>query len=163
MRPGKLIYVILISMIIGPLQAIAGPEHDQAREARGKYLVMIGGCNDCHTAGFAPSGGQVPEEQWLRGDSLGFRGAWGTTYPSNLREYFSQMTEEEWLDSAKHLRTRPPMPWWSVNALTEDDARAMYAYVISLGEAHGEVPDYVPPGVEPKTPYVQCPAPPPAE
>ena len=39
--------------------------------ARGRYLVMTSGCNDCHTAGYGPSGGKVPEAQWLTGDSLG--------------------------------------------------------------------------------------------
>ncbi|MEJ2396973.1 MAG: cytochrome C, partial [Gammaproteobacteria bacterium] len=28
---------------------------------RGRYLVRIGGCNDCHTAGYAESGGKTPE------------------------------------------------------------------------------------------------------
>src|SRR3982751_5765664 len=52
---------------------------------RGKYLVQTSGCNDCHTAGYAQSGGNVPESEWLKGDMVGWRGAWGTTYPSNLR------------------------------------------------------------------------------
>lgn len=38
---------------------------------RGRYLVEIAGCNDCHTLGYAQSGGQVPESTWLTGDSLG--------------------------------------------------------------------------------------------
>lgn len=45
--------------------------------ARGKYVVEIGGCNDCHTAGYAPSGGAIPEAQWLLGDSMGYRGGLG--------------------------------------------------------------------------------------
>jgi mono/diheme cytochrome c family protein len=28
---------------------------------RGKYLIVIGGCNDCHTSGYAPSGGATPK------------------------------------------------------------------------------------------------------
>ena len=43
--------------------------------ARGRYLLVVGSCNDCHTAGFAPSDGKVPEKEWLLGDGvLGFRG-----------------------------------------------------------------------------------------
>ena len=49
--------------------------------ARGRYLVQIGGCNDCHTPGYAMSGGKVPEKQWLTGDAVGWNGPWGTTYP----------------------------------------------------------------------------------
>ena len=55
------------------------------------------------------------------------------------------------------------MPWWVLNALTEDDARAMHDYVTSLELIESKVPDYVAPDVEPKTPYVQFPAPPPGE
>jgi mono/diheme cytochrome c family protein len=65
--------------------AAATPSQDAAAIARGRYLIRMMGCNDCHTKGFAPSGGQVPESQWLAGDTLGYRGPWGTTYPSNLR------------------------------------------------------------------------------
>jgi len=54
---------------------------------RGRYLVKIAGCNDCHTAGYAETAGKVPEKQWLTGDQLGWRGPWGTTYAANLRLY----------------------------------------------------------------------------
>lgn len=39
---------------------------------RGRYLLAIGGCNDCHTKGFAESGGQVPETLHLLGSDIGF-------------------------------------------------------------------------------------------
>lgn len=29
---------------------------------RGRYLVKIGGCNDCHTSGYAQTAGKVPEK-----------------------------------------------------------------------------------------------------
>lgn len=128
--------------------------------SRGKYLVEIGGCNDCHTAGFAPSGGLTPEAQWLLGDSLGFRGGWGTTYPADLRKYVGDISENEWTSKAKALKTRPPMPWWTLNKMTEKDLRAMYKYIKSLGIVNSSVPTYVPPGIEPKTPYIQWPLPP---
>lgn len=128
--------------------------------SRGKYLVEIGGCNDCHTAGFAPAGGTTPEAQWLLGDSLGFRGGWGTTYPINLRTYMEAISENEWATRASTLRTRPPMPWWALNAMTEKDLRALYRYIKSLGVIDNPVPAYVPPGIEPRTPYIQWPLPP---
>jgi hypothetical protein len=52
--------------------------------ARGKYVLQIAGCNDCHTPGYTASGGKVEERLWLTGDQLGWRGPWGTTYASNL-------------------------------------------------------------------------------
>jgi mono/diheme cytochrome c family protein len=131
--------------------AFAGDDTAQ----RGRYLVEIGGCNDCHTAGYAPSGGTVPEEQWLLGDSVGFMGPWGTTYPANLREYFNKLTENEWVERAKTVQTRPPMPWWALNSLTEEDARALYRYVTSLESVANAVPIYLPPGQRPEGKYVE--------
>ena len=133
---------------------------DPASIKRGRYVVRIGGCNDCHTAGFAPSGGKVPEAQWLEGDALGWHGPWGTTYPVNLRLYMDALTEDQWVQEAKTLTTRPPMPWWSLHAMTQSDLRALYRYVRHLGPAGNPAPEYVPPDKAPPAPYVQFPAPP---
>jgi mono/diheme cytochrome c family protein len=127
---------------------------------RGRYLIKIGGCNDCHTAGYAPTGGKVPEAQWLTGDILGFNGPWGTTYPTNLRLYFQDMTEAEWLKKGRSLNTRPPMPWFNVRAMSASDLRAMYRYVRSLGPAGKPAPAYLPPDKTPPEPVVRFPAPP---
>jgi hypothetical protein len=129
--------------------------------ARGKYIVQIGGCNDCHTPGYAMSGGKVPEKDWLVGDQLGWRGAWGTTYPVNLRLYMQKLTEAQWMKTAKSIETRPPMPWFALHAMTDADLRALYRFVRHLGPAGAEAPAYVPPDQEPKPPYVQFPGPPP--
>jgi len=126
----------------------------------GRYLVTIGGCNDCHTPGYAMSGGKVDEKQWLTGDALGWRGPWGTTYPINLRLYMQAISEKAWVDKASHLTARPPMPYWALNQMTDADLRALYRYVRSLGPAGHPAPDYVPPTQEPKPPYVTFPAPP---
>jgi mono/diheme cytochrome c family protein len=104
--------VFLLAALVLALPAAAQQKSDSLVK-RGKYLVQIGGCNDCHTAGYAPSGGKVPEAQWLTGDMLGWRGPWGTTYPTNLRLYFQDLTENEWVRKAKTLSTRPPMPWFN--------------------------------------------------
>jgi hypothetical protein len=106
------------------------------------------------------SGGKVPEAQWLTGDSLGWRGPWGTTYPVNLRLYMKGMSENNWVHVAKNLQSRPPMPWFALHDMTEQDLRAIYQYVAALGPAGEPAPAYVPPNKEPKGPYVQFPAPP---
>ena len=128
---------------------------------RGRYLATIAGCHDCHTPGFAMNDGKVDQKQWLIGDSLGWRGPWGTTYPVNLRMYMQNLSEKEWVARAKTLKTRPPMPWFAVNAMTETDLRAIHRFVRSLGPGGGPAPAYVPPNQEPKPPYVTFPAPPP--
>jgi mono/diheme cytochrome c family protein len=133
--------------------AVSGQDH-------GRYLVTIGGCNDCHTPGYAMTGGKVDEKQWLVGDTLGWRGPWGTTYPVNLRLYMQELTEKQWIDKARHLTARPPMPFWALNQMTDADLRALYRYIRALGPAGSPAPAYVPPNQEPKPPYVTFPAPP---
>ena len=96
---------------------------DVSRE-HGRYVVTIGGCNDCHTPGYAMTGGNVDEKHWLTGDALGWQGPWGTTYPVNLRLYVQALSEKEWVDKARHLKARPPMPFWALNRMTDSDLRA---------------------------------------
>jgi mono/diheme cytochrome c family protein len=130
--------------------------------ARGRYLAIVGGCNDCHTAGFAPSDGKVPESQWLLGDSvLGFAGPWGTTYAPNLRNVAASMSEAEWVKFTRTLKVRPPMPWFTLNQWTESDLRALYRYIRQLGPPGEPVSAYLPPGQAAKGPVLQWPAPPP--
>ena len=87
--------------------ALAADTKAPDAHARGRYIVMIGGCNDCHTPGFAMTGGKVDEKQWLIGDSLGWRGPWGTTYPVNLRLYVQALNENAWVDKARHSDRTP--------------------------------------------------------
>ena len=128
--------------------------------ARGRYLVKVAGCNDCHTAGFAESGGKVPESQWLTGDKLGWHGPWGTTYPANLRLYMTALTQDQWVQVAKSMEPRPPMPWWALRYMNQGDLRALYAYLKWLGPAGEPAPNYVPPDQQPTGPVVRFPAPP---
>jgi mono/diheme cytochrome c family protein len=121
---------------------------------RGRYLVKIGGCNDCHTPGYMARAGDVPEDRWLIGDSLGYNGPWGTTYASNLRHLLRTMDEDTWVQFARNISTRPPMPWFNLRAMAENDLRAMYRYIRSLPADDTPVPDYVPPDREPATPYI---------
>ena len=134
----------------------AGGGAAAARESdleRGRYLVSIGGCNDCHTAGYAPSGGAVPEQAWLTGDTIGFQGPWGTTYPANLRLLASQLSESQWLARAR-APMRPPMPAPALRAMTESDLLAIYRYTRSLGAQGVPAPAYVLPGGTPATPVI---------
>jgi mono/diheme cytochrome c family protein len=151
---------LAIALLAAAVHAPAAEPGDAADIERGRYLIRIAGCNDCHTAGFAESAGQVPERQWLSGGALAFHGPWGTTYASNLRLYFAKLSEDQWVQAARTLRTRPPMPWFSVRALDEPDLRAIYRYVRTLQPAGSPAPAYLPPGREPPEPAVRYPAPP---
>ena len=150
----------LVVVVAACLAAPAFAQKEDPVIARGRYISQIGGCNDCHTPGYGPSGGKVPETQRLTGDALGWHGPWGTTYPTNLRLYFQGITEGQWLKKAKTLNARPPMPWFNVRAMTDADLRALYRYVRHLGPAGKPAPAYLPPDQAPSGPVVEFPAPP---
>lgn len=151
---------VLLLALVASASAIARQQPIDPQIERGRYVVSVAGCNDCHTPGFAVRNGQVEEAQWLTGDALGWRGPWGTTYASNLRLFMQGIDEQQWLRLARTLETRPPMPWFNLRRMSEADLRAIYRYVRHLGPAGTSAPAYVPPGQTPPQPYVQFPAPP---
>jgi len=144
-------------LLCTPGLSLADDASHAASVERGRYLIITAGCNDCHTANYAPSLGQVPESEWLLGDALGWRGPWGTTYPANLRLSLSTKTEDQWVVFAQNMQTRPPMPWYDVSQMTEEDLRSIYRYVRQMQPIGEAVPDYVPPDVVPNPPFVQFP------
>jgi mono/diheme cytochrome c family protein len=143
-----------------PVQAQNKKKADPQVE-RGRYLVQIAGCNDCHTEGYALSNGEVEESKWLTGDALGWRGPWGTTYAANLRLSAAERTADEFV-ALSRSPLRPPMPFFNLRRMTDADVKAIYAYLRHLGPAGQAAPAYVPPDREPAGPFVLFPAPPPA-
>lgn len=132
-------------------------EHVAARSQidAGRYLVEIGGCNDCHTPGFAMTNGASPAEaDWLTGDAVGFSGPWGVSYPANLRLSFQNMTEKEFIDMARAGQGRPPMPWPSLRAMSDQDLSAIYVYIRSMGPKGEPAPAPLSPGIEPDRPHI---------
>ena len=121
---------------------------------RGRQVSIVGGCHDCHTAGYNESGGQIDPAKALRGVVLGWNGPWGTTYAMNLRLTAKDKSEDQFVQYAKTFKTRPPMPFYNVHAMDESDLRSLYQYIKSLGDPGAQVPDALPPGETPKTPYV---------
>lgn len=134
--------------------AVSNAAADGVSVEEGLRISIVGGCHDCHTDGYAVSGGRIDPENALRGSAIGFRGPWGTTYPSNLRLTLAKMGEDEFVGYGHTFKTRPPMPWFGVHAMTDGELRSFYRYVKSLGEPGMPAPAYVEPGVEPITPYI---------
>jgi mono/diheme cytochrome c family protein len=124
---------------------------------RGRYLVRIAGCNDCHTPGYMMTGGKVEETAWLTGDALGWQGPWGTTYPSNLRMLAQTMTADQFMVHARSPDRRPPMPWFAIRDMTDADVKAIYALLKHLGPGGKAAPAYLPPGQQAKGPVVVFP------
>lgn len=143
---------VLLLASRAPVHAAAG--HDARLIERGRYLSQVGGCNDCHTPGYMPAEGKVPEKLWLTGTSLGFQGPWGTSYPVNLRLYMDRITEAQWLVRARQPM-RPPMPWFNLKEMSDRDLIALYRYVRALGPAGGPAPAAAPPGQRVATPYIE--------
>jgi len=139
-----------VSAIAFPLAAAA---QDVSAEY-GKHVSIIGGCHDCHTANYNETEGQIDPNTALKGTAIGWQGPWGTTYPANLRiTAREQGSEDAFVEFLNTFKTRPPMPWYNVHEMTETDKRALYRYIVSLGDPGDPEPEYVPPDEEPKTPY----------
>lgn len=143
-----------------PPAAAATVPSDADLLAQGEYLVKIGGCNDCHTPGYMDKAGDIPKDQWMTGNQLGFSGPWGTTYPSNLRLKIADMDEAAWLAYTADLHTRPMMPDFNVRAMKEQDRLAIFRFIKSLGPGGQAAPAYLPPGQKPSPPYVELVLPP---
>jgi mono/diheme cytochrome c family protein len=153
----RILYLALFSLLCTNL-AWAG---DSKQIEHGRYIVTLGGCNDCHTDGYLMTEGKVPESKWLTGSAFGWSGPWGTTYAPNLRLYMKDMTEDQWVKDARTMKRRPPMPWFNVNKMKEEDLRAIYQFVKSLGAPGTQAPAYLPPDKVPPMPYAKFPSPPP--
>lgn len=153
----QLFLAVLLPAILSACQdlpaapADAAPSVTAASVDHGRYLVAIASCNDCHTPGFGPSGGAIPEAERLMGNPVGFGGPWGVTYAANLRLTVNRMSEDAFVEMLSTRRDLPPMPWPSVRAMTETDKRSIYQYIRALGPAGAPAPTALPPGVKATT------------
>jgi mono/diheme cytochrome c family protein len=148
---------IAVAAVTASIAGPAGPVGPHAVQdgsvSHGRYLVSIAGCHDCHTAGYAQNGGHAPPTHWLTGSPVGFQGPWGVSYPANLRLTVHSMTEAEWLVFARAER-RPPMPWFNLRAMSDQDLTDIYRYIRSLGPAGEPAPLAVAPGGKVMTPSI---------
>lgn len=151
-KPSARILIPLLALSLAGGLASADGKTDSKMVERGRYLVSIAGCNDCHTARYMERNGAIPEADWLAGSPVGFQGPWGTSYASNLRLYAQSLTEAEWLVSARR-EMRPPMPWFALREMSDADLKAIYRYLRSRGPKGEPAPAYVPPGEKVATPY----------
>lgn len=151
--------------------------------ARGKYLVTILVCGDCHTpltmtpqgpapdptmhlAGHPaslvmPSPPALPADspwQWVgAGTNTAFVGPWGISYVPNITPDevtgIGSWTEEIFVNtmrSGKHWgQSRPilpPMPWPGYAQMTDDDMKAVFAYLRSVPPISNQAPASIPAG-----------------
>jgi mono/diheme cytochrome c family protein len=117
--------------------------------ARGRYLVTLGGCNDCHTPGSMT--GMPDMSKPLSGSDISFfLPGMGYFYPPNLTPDASGLGDWSPAQIVTALRTgvrpdgrqlAPIMPWMSLASLTDEDANAIAMYLKSLTPVDHKVPD----------------------
>ena len=140
-----------------PLSDIENLRQQMTDVERGRYVVEIMGCNDCHTPGYLVRRSNLPAEDWLVGSTLGFRGYFGTTYPTNLRLAVWNMSEEDWLILAKKMREGSAMADVMLPETADQDLRAIYRFIKYLGPKGTPAPVSLPKGVQPTTQYIDVP------
>ena len=117
--------------------------------ARGKYLVGISGCNDCHTPGYFF--GKPDMTRFLGGSEVGFEiPGLGVFYGPNLtpdRETGLGTWSRGQIAAAITKGIRPDgrilapiMPWHAFASLTRQDTNAIVAYLRSLPPVKNKVP-----------------------
>lgn len=146
---------------------------------KGRYLILAGGCHDCHTPKIMTPQGPVDDStKWLAGhlagtplppidekalqpgswmllspDLTAFVGPWGISYPANLTSdsatgvgAWGEETFIKTLRTGKHLGQDdgrpilPPMPWYNLAKMKEEDLKAIYAYLKSTTPISNRVP-----------------------
>lgn len=88
-------------------------------------------------------------------DLTGWVGPWGVSFAANLTPDPTGLggwTEELFIKTmrtGKHLGVGrdvlPPMPWFVLAGLTDEDLKAVFAYLQTLKPVHNEVPAPLPP------------------
>jgi mono/diheme cytochrome c family protein len=154
----------------------------QSPVERGKYLTLVGGCNDCHTPKtFGPNGPEYDMTKELSGHPNGdklapvpktligptgwgtvasnhltaWAGPWGVSFAMNLTSDkatgVGSWSEETFVNAirlGKHMGTGrpilPPMPWVWYKSMTDEDLKAVYAYLQSLPPINNPIPDPLP-------------------
>jgi mono/diheme cytochrome c family protein len=128
---------------------------DDAQLARGKYLVGIAGCNDCHTPGYFF--GKPDMAKFLAGSDVGFEipglGVFvGRNITPDEDTGIGKWTEDQIvtaLQTGKRPDGRelaPIMPWHALATLTKEDVTAVAAYLKSIPAVSNKIPEPVGPG-----------------
>lgn len=122
---------------------------DRASAARGKYLVNLGGCVDCHTPGYFF--GKPDPQRTLGGSEVGFEiPGLGVFHGPNLTPdketglgTWSQTDIVTALRSGKRPDGRelaPIMPWRAFAQMTDTDLNSVALYLKTLPAVSNKVP-----------------------
>jgi mono/diheme cytochrome c family protein len=134
------------------LCSLAAPAHaDDPVIARGRYIVTISGCSDCHTPGGML--GSPDAKRYLGGSDVGFsipgQGVFvGQNLTPDDETGLGKWTNAQ-IVAAIRTGKRPDgselsgvMPWGSFSHLTDEDAAAVAAFLKSLPPVKNKVVAY---------------------
>jgi mono/diheme cytochrome c family protein len=131
-----------------PLTAVVKEPDLSTPARRGGYLARIGTCFGCHTAFFAPlspgyfGGGDMIERGQERAFSANL-----TTAPSGILSYYDESLFIQTLRTG-HVRSRKlssVMPWVAVGNSSDEDLKAIFAYLGTRRPVHHVVDNTEPP------------------
>ncbi|MBM3482677.1 MAG: cytochrome c [Alphaproteobacteria bacterium] len=143
----SIIIAALATITAAGLTAAANAGDDPV--ARGKYLVTVMGCGDCHTPGYFF--GKPDMSRMLAGSEVGFQmPGLGVFYGPNLTSD-KETGLGNWSaeDIVKAIQTgerpdgrmlAPIMPWPNLAHLTPEDAKAIAAFLKSLPPVKNKAP-----------------------
>ncbi|HEY1454372.1 MAG TPA: c-type cytochrome [Roseiarcus sp.] len=145
MRTGWKLFLPAAAMLGASAAALA----DEGQVARGKYLVTLGGCNDCHTPGAFL--GKPDFSRALSGSEVGFAipglGVFvGPNLTPDKETGLGNWTDDQVIAAfaagvtPDGRRLAPIMPWEALSNLSSDDAHAIVAYMRSLPPVKNAVP-----------------------
>jgi mono/diheme cytochrome c family protein len=133
--------------------AVPPARADDAQIARGKYLVIVAGCSDCHTPGALLGAPDV--KRYLGGSDVGFSIlGQGVSVGQNLtpdkETGLGGWTGEQIIAAIRNGKTpagkdlSPVMPFAAFSHLTDTDAEAIAAFLKSLPPVSNKVRNFGP-------------------
>jgi hypothetical protein len=150
--PTQLIFPVkyLIRAVPQPINESVPQPDISTPEKRGKYLVAVAGCTDCHTPaddhgqplpGMDFSGGFILEGPWGRVASSNI-----TSDPSGIPYYDEALfTQTMRTGFVKARKLSQIMPWRTYRGMTDEDLAAIFAYIKTLKPVQHRVDNTLPP------------------
>lgn len=151
----RAVVAIVFAAAIAAAVALQPARADESSVARGKYLVVLGGCHDCHTPGYFF--GRPDAALYLGGSDVAFEipglGAFIGRNITPDKETGIGTWSAEQIVTALQTGHRPDgrvlapiMPWHALANLTKDDALAIAAFLQSIPPVKREIPGPFAPG-----------------
>jgi len=154
------------------LLTACGPSSTQDPVKRGEYLVTLASCTDCHTPGALL--GKPDMSKFLGGSDVGFVVPelgyfWGPNLTPDKETGLGNWSEAQILLALREgtrpdgRKLAPTMPWMAYAKLSDEDAKAIVAYLKSLPPISNKAPGPFGANETPTAAYQQVIFPKPAE